>query len=73
MKTTRLELKLPEELRDHLRLVSQKCDLKPEQIALQALRYYLPILESGLHQELASWDRLSDEALVNFEKTLETD
>lgn len=71
MKTTKLELKLSEELRAHLQTVSRRYDLKPEQIALQALRYYLPLLESGLYQELVDWDRLSDEALVNFDRALE--
>ena len=44
---------------------------KPQKVILDALMYYLPFADPELQAEFAGWDRLSDEALTDCEKSLE--
>ena len=43
---------------------------KLQSVILDALTYYLPLADPDLEAEFAEWDRLSDEALGEFEKSL---
>jgi len=45
--------------------------MKKEEIIMEALRYYLSLSAEDLESEFKAWDRLSDEALITFEKRLE--
>ena len=66
----RLHISLPPTLKARIERIAQARKVKPQHIVLEALSYYLPLAEPGLEAELAEWDRLSDEALVEFEKRL---
>ncbi len=64
----RLQLSLSPTLKARIERIAQAKKVKPQRVVLEALRYYLPLVEPGLEGELAEWDRLSDEALEEFEK-----
>ncbi len=68
MKTT-LELTLPEDITSKLKKIAQLKRESKERIALFAISSYLEAF-SDLKDEFKLWDRLSDEALLNFEKSI---
>jgi predicted transcriptional regulator len=70
MKTKTLHLKLPEDVGDQLDHLAEERKTSPEDLALDALRLYLTMAASDLAEELAAWDKLSDEALSTFESEM---
>lgn len=70
MKTKALHLELPEEMGDQLGRLAEQKQTSPEVLALEALRLYLSLEASDLAEEIAAWDKLSDEALSAFESEL---
>ena len=67
--TATLEVTLPEDITYKLEEVAQLKKEPKEKIALFAISSYLEAF-SDLKDELKTWDRLSDEALINFEKSI---
>jgi hypothetical protein len=55
-----------------LRHASQTTGIQEENLIQRAILYYLDSIQKqvDLYDEMHTWDRLSDEALVNFEETL---
>ncbi len=62
----------PTRLSKQVKFASRKLGVKEDDLMKNALTFYLsniaPYLE--LKNELRAWDKLSDEALTNFERTL---
>ncbi len=60
------------EISDEVKRASKMLGLKEREVVTRALRLYLQgIKESmNLKEEFDDWDKLSDEALINFEKGL---
>ena len=65
-------IKIAEDTSEKLDKASEALGLKRQEIVDRALLVYLDNLEKyiELKEELKDWDSLSDEALVNFEKSL---
>lgn len=63
---------LPPVINQQVKAVSKKFGVREQDIFKNAVSFYLdnivPYLE--LKHELATWDELSDEALIKFERTL---
>jgi len=55
-----------------LKSASKKLGFKEQEIVRRAVLVYLDSLEkqASLKQEMEAWDSLSDEALVEFERSL---
>lgn len=70
MKTKELHIALPDDVGSMLDQIAEKERVSPEELALGAIRLFLSMSASGLTEELAAWDRLSDEALAEFESGL---
>ena len=66
----RLQISLSPTLKARIERIAQAKKVKPQRIVLEALSYYLPLAEPDLEAEFAEWERLSDEALAEFEKRL---
>ena len=66
----RLQIVVPPEIKARIERVAKAKKIKPQSVIVDALTYYLPLADPGLEAEFAEWDRLSDEALVEFEKNL---
>ena len=66
----RLQISLSSTLKARIERIAQAKKVKPQRVVLEALSYYLPLVEPSLEVELAEWDRLSDEALEELEKRL---
>ena len=64
-----LELKLPENMSFELERVAETKREPKEKIVLFAISSYLETL-SEMRDEMRAWDRASDEALSNFERSL---
>jgi hypothetical protein len=64
-----LKLTLPEDITFELERVSQAKRESKERIALFAISSYLETL-SEIKSEMKVWDKASDEALSNFEKSI---
>lgn len=64
-----LELRLPERINFELEKVAQLKKEPKEKIALFAILSYLEEF-SNLKEEFRLWDTLSDEAFLNFEKSM---
>jgi hypothetical protein len=70
MEGHRLQVVISPEIKAQVERVAKAKRTKPQSVILEALAYYLPLADPGLEAEFAEWDRLSDEALVEFEKNL---
>ena len=66
----RLQISISPTLKAQIERIARAKKVKPQSVVLEALSYYLPLVDPGLEAELAEWDRLSDEALGEFEKSL---
>lgn len=66
-----MRLALPEGMDKRLNQISERKSMKKEEIIMKALRCYLSLSAEDLESEFKAWDRLSDEALITFEKRLE--
>lgn len=66
----RLQISISPTLKARIERIARAKKVKPQRVVLEALSYYLPLVEPELEAELAEWDRLSDEALGEFEKSL---
>ncbi len=67
----RLQVDLSPTINAQIERIARTKKVKPQTIILEALTYYLPLVDQDLDTEFAEWDRLSDEALTEFEKELE--
>lgn len=72
MVTREIVLALPEVLYLQLEAAAAETQRNAEEIVVDALSAYLPPLPPDLAAELAGWDTLSDEAFLDFERSLET-
>lgn len=66
----RLQISISPTLKAQIERIARAKKVKPQSVVLEALSYYLPLVEPELEAELADWDCLSDEALEEFEKSL---
>jgi len=66
----RLQIVVPPAIKAQIERVAKAKKTKPQSVIVDALTYYLPLADPGLEAEFAEWDRLSDEALGEFEKSL---
>lgn len=66
----RMQIVVSPAVRARIERIAKAKKTKPQKIVLDALTYYLPLADPALETEFAEWDRLSDEALVEFEKHL---
>ena len=67
----RLQVVISPAIKARIERIAKVKKVKPQRIVLEALTYYLPLVDQDFDGEFAEWDRLSDEALVEFEKGLE--
>ena len=67
-----MEMQLAEDMSEKVVRASQLLGIQRQEFVDRAILLYLDNLEKYLHlkQEMQEWDVLSDEALLNFEKTL---
>ena len=65
-----IKVTIPNDIGEKVTKLAKGKKTTQEEIVVEALRYYLPIVEEGLEDELKAWDKLSDEALANFEAAL---
>ena len=67
-----MEIELPKDVNRKLLEVSNLLNLEEEEIVNRALLLYLDNIQKyiELKKELKTWDKLSDEALENFERGL---
>jgi metal-responsive CopG/Arc/MetJ family transcriptional regulator len=63
---------IPKKLEKELKSASQKLGVSREDLLLNAILYYLQILEKKiqLKEELEAWERASDFDLLKFEKRI---
>lgn len=66
----RMQIVVSPAVRAKIERIARAKKTKPQKIVLDALTYYLPLVDPDLETEFAEWDRLSDEALIDFEKRL---
>jgi len=66
------QIQLNKDTNNELDRISKLSGLDKEKIIAKAISYYLDIIqkEVELKEEFAQWDKLSDEALSNFEAKL---
>ena len=70
MDSHRLQVVISPQVKARIERVARAKKTKPQSVILDALAYYLPLADPGLETEILEWDRLSDEALREFEKSL---
>lgn len=68
MPKTEITINLPKRMLSTIQKVSKKQGETIEEVIKSVLEIYLPIYDEELNKELEAWDKLSDEALLNFEK-----
>jgi hypothetical protein len=63
---------IPKKMEKELKTISRKLGLSREDFLLNAILYYLQILEKKmeLKKELETWERTSDIDLAKFEKNI---
>jgi metal-responsive CopG/Arc/MetJ family transcriptional regulator len=63
---------IPKKLEKELKSASQKLGVSREDLLLNAILYYLQVLEKKiqLKEELEAWERASDFDLLKFEKKI---
>jgi hypothetical protein len=66
----RLQIVVSPAIKARIERVAKAKRIKLQNVILDALTYYLPLADADLEAEFAEWDRLSDEALREFEKSL---
>jgi hypothetical protein len=66
----RLQIVVSPAIKARIERVAKAKRTKLQNVILDALTYYLPLADADLEAEFAEWDRLSDEALREFEKSL---
>jgi len=66
----RLQVVVSPAIKARIERVARAKRTKTQRVILDALTYYLPLADPNLEAEFAEWDRLSDEALTEFEKGL---
>ncbi len=66
----RLQIVVSSAIKARIERVAKAKRTKLQNVILDALTYYLPLADADLEAEFAEWDRLSDEALREFEKSL---
>ena len=66
----RLQIVVSSAIKARIERVAKAKRTKLQNMILDALTYYLPLADADLEAEFAEWDRLSDEALREFEKSL---
>lgn len=67
-----MQIQVPKETKEKLEIASNILGFEKQEIIERALLLYLDIIQKqlDLKQEFKEWDLLSDDALMNFEKTL---
>lgn len=67
-----MEVEIPLQLRRNITKASKELGLSNEEIVSKAVLMYLKNLKEfkSLYKEMREWEALSDEALINFEKSL---
>ena len=67
-----MQIQIPKDMGEKLSKVSEILGFKKEEIVDRALLLYIDTIQKqlDLKQEFKDWDRLSDEALNNFERGL---
>jgi len=63
---------IPKKIESELKSASQKLGLSKEDFLLNAILYYLQVLERKveLKKELETWERTSDIDLIKFERNI---
>jgi len=63
---------IPKKMEKELKTISRKLGLSREDFLLNAILYYLQVLEKKmeLKKELETWERTSDIDLAKFEKNI---
>ena len=67
-----MEIELSKSMVKKLNKVSSVFGVKDRDIVNRAILFYLDTISKqvGLKEEMASWDKLSDEALAKFDKLI---
>ena len=67
-----MKITMQKQLEQEMRRASEVMGVSEEELAERALRFYLASIhqELALEQELHAWDQISDEALLNMERTM---
>lgn len=63
---------IPRELRFQIQTIAQKTGTSEQELFRNAVRYYIDSVKQylDLDEEMKGWDQLSDEALLNFERSI---
>ncbi|HLD43587.1 MAG TPA: hypothetical protein VJB08_06420 [Candidatus Nanoarchaeia archaeon] len=67
-----MEIEVPKETSVRVKEVSRLLGIKKQELVDRAILVYLDSISRhlDLRKEMKAWDQLSDEALLNFEKSL---
>jgi len=67
-----MQIEIPSDTSKKVKEVSKLLGIKKQQLIDKAILLYLDNISKyvNLKQEIVEWDYLSDEALLNFEKSL---
>lgn len=67
-----MEVKISREINEKLKDASEKLGFNENEIVERAVLIYLDMIKKqiDLSKEFKDWDKLSDEAIVNFENSL---
>ena len=67
-----MEVKISREIKEKLKDASEKLGFNENEIVERAVLIYLDMIKKqiDLSKEFKDWDKLSDEAIVNFENSL---
>jgi len=67
-----MQIEIPKETLKKIDDVSKKLGIKKQQLVDRAISLYLDNISKylNLKKQMKEWDYLSDEALLNFEKSL---
>lgn len=67
-----MQIEIPKDTSKKIEEASKKLGVKKQQLVDKAILLYLDNIGKylDLKQEMKEWDYLSDEALINFEKSL---
>ena len=68
----KMQIEIPSDTSKKVKEVSKLLGIKKQQLIDKAILLYLDNISKyvNLKQEIVEWDYLSDEALLNFEKSL---
>lgn len=67
-----MQIEIPKDTSKKINNVSKILGIKSQQLIDRAILLYLDTIskQMDLKKEMAEWDELSDEALLNFERSL---